>query len=355
MAHPLDDREYVLRLDPKGMYGLTCAFPDQCRAALEVAKLPKLAPFRGKPDCVVLTGLGGSAAGGDLVRALVEAEGSVPFLVNRDYSLPHYVGENALVVACSYSGNTEETLAAYAHAVQKGASRAVVTSGGVLAELASGDPSVPIFLIPGGQPPRTALGYLFVPVLYACERWGFVPPQNYGAAFDLLEACVRKWGVEVPFAENPAKQLAAALHGKVALLYGLGGWQGSVAYRWKGQIGENAKNMAFSHSFPELNHNEILAWVGAQSQGVRQWSVVILEDGLESPKMQARAKVTSELIADRAEVHRVRAEGRTLLERVLSLTLFGDFVSLYLAALNGVDPENIDWINHLKGELAKVG
>ncbi|MFQ3668977.1 MAG: SIS domain-containing protein, partial [Fimbriimonadaceae bacterium] len=166
--------------------------------------------------------------------------------------------------------------------------------------------------------------------------------------------CVQDWGVETPFDANPAKQLAAALKGSVSVLYGLGSYQAVVANRWKGQINENAKNLTFANAFPELNHNEILGWVKAKDQGVGRWVAVILEDGRESAKMKERARVTTELISGVCEVHRVKARGESLLERMLSLTLFGDFVSLYLAALNDVDPENIDSINVLKKALAAV-
>jgi glucose/mannose-6-phosphate isomerase len=349
----LDDRDFVLRNDPSGMYRLTCEFPEQCARALEIASGTTLHPLSPTPNLAMLTGLGGSAAGGDLVRAIFEETASVPFLVNRDYALPHFVDSASLVFACSYSGNTEETLSAFNFAQAKGARMAIVTSGGVLAELASNE-GLTLIQIPGGQPPRTALGYLFVPVLHACERWGLVPEQDFGSALSLLKECVADWGIETPLAENAPKKLATALHGKVPLLYGLGSWQGIVAYRWKGQIGENAKVLSFAHVFPELNHNEILGWVKADCQGVDRWAVVILEDGRESAKMKARARVTSELIGDKADVFRVQARGETLLERMLSLTLFGDFVSLYMAVLNDVDPENIDSINVLKSALSRV-
>ncbi|MCH8979894.1 MAG: SIS domain-containing protein [Armatimonadetes bacterium] len=161
--HRLDDRAFVERLDPSGMYRLTVAFPDQCREALNVAEALDLDDLAFSPNAVVLAGLGGSAAGGDLTRALFEAEGGVPFCVNRDYAMPNYVGESTLVFAVSYSGNTEETLAAYEDAKSRGAKIIAVTTGGSLADLASQD-GFPVVNIPGGQPPRTALGLLFVPV-----------------------------------------------------------------------------------------------------------------------------------------------------------------------------------------------
>lgn len=353
MSHPLDDASYVTRLDPKGMYALTVGFPDQVAQALEVARAAVVPPVGRSAKQVVLTGLGGSAAGGDFTRALFDAFGKVPFVVSRDYSLPHWVGPDTLVFATSYSGNTEETLASYADAKSRGCPLVCVTSGGKLAELAVAD-GHPLVTIPAGQPPRTALGYLFVPVVALCESFGLLPAQDWPAAVSLIQDCVAQWSVDVPFDANPTKRLAQALHGRLSVIYGLGSWQGLVANRWKGQIDENAKNMTFAHAYPELCHNEVLGWVKAHEQGVASWVSVVLQDGTESAKMKKRAEVTARLIKGTASTETVSAQGDTLLERMLSLTLFGDFVSLYLAALNGVDPENIDSINILKAELAQV-
>ena len=352
-THPLDDLDHLKRLDPKGMYDLTVAFPDQCRQALAVAREVDFGPAVAQAKLAALTGLGGSAAGGDLVRCLFEDQAGVPFLVNRDYELPNFVGVGDVVFATSYSGNTEETLSAYEHAKRLGARLVVVTSGGRLAELARQDGNT-LVVIPGGQPPRTALGFMTVPVIAACEAMRFLPEQPHERAYALLEECARDWGVDTPFEQNEAKQLAQALHGKLPILYGLGGWQALVANRWKGQINENSKNMAFANAFPELNHNEILGWVKAGEQGVASWVVVYLESGQETQKIRTRGRVTEELIRDLAAVHRVRARGESLYERLLSLTYLGDFVSIYLASLNGVDPENIDSINILKAELSKI-
>ncbi|MCW5940180.1 MAG: bifunctional phosphoglucose/phosphomannose isomerase [Fimbriimonadaceae bacterium] len=351
--HPLDDRSFVTRLDPKGMLAFTEGFPDQVRRAWEIAQAAPLPKGSAKPDMVVLTGLGGSAAGGDFARALFEAQGSVPFSVNRDYQLPNYVGPGTLVFAVSYSGNTEETVSAYLDARRRGCPMVVCASGGKLAEMARQD-GFPLIQVPGGQPPRTALGFLFVPGVAACEKMGLLPAQPWEAAIALLEACERDWGVSAEFTSNPAKQLAQELHGKVSVIYGLGSWQGLVANRWKGQINENAKNMTFANVFPELCHNEILGWAAADRQGVSAWATIVLEDGSESAKMKKRAEVVKRLTASVTTSYRVAAQGDSLLEKLLSLTYFGDYVSLYLAALNGVDPENIDAINVLKNELSSV-
>ena len=353
MPHPLDDATYVTRLDPKEMLRLTREFPDQCRSALAISQKATLSPLKSVPTCAVLTGLGGSAAGGDFVKALFESEGSIPFSVNRDYHVPNSVGPDTLVIASSYSGNTEETLSAYGEARGRSAQILGVTSGGTLASRAEAD-GVPVIRIPGGQPPRTALGFMLVPVVVACERYGLLPAHDHDATFGHLDACVRAWDVSQPLESNPAKQLASALQGAVGILYGLGPWQAAVANRWKGQINENAKNMAFANAFPELNHNEILGWVKAGEQGVDKWVTIVLRDGNESAKMNERARVTTDLTHGVSETYSALAPGGTLWERILGLALLGDFVSLYLAALNGVDPENIDSINVLKASLGKI-
>jgi glucose/mannose-6-phosphate isomerase len=353
MAHRLDDRAFVLRLDPKGMYDLAVDFPDQCRRALEIARKSDVSFPGWSPREVVLSGLGGSAIGGDVARSIVELQGTVPFIVNRDYHLPGFVGESTLVIAASYSGNTEETLSSYRDAVKRGAKVLAVTSGGTLREWAERD-GFPCIVIPGGQPPRTALGYMLVPVLYACEALGICETQDFESAIARLDAGVSSWGIETSIEENPAKQLAEVLHGRVSVIYGLGSWQAVVANRWKGQINENGKNMTFANVFPELNHNEILGWVKSGEQGVDQWIALFLEDGNESAKMKTRAEVTARLIEPFAEVLRIQLSGETLLETMLAFIYLGDFVSLYLAALNEVDPENIDAINTLKSELSKV-
>lgn len=348
----LDDAAFVLRHDAKGMYGLTIAFPQQIRQAVDIGRS---APIRleRQPGLALLTGLGGSAAGGDFVRALFEAHGEIPFFVNRDYHLPHYVGRDSLVFAVSYSGNTEETLSAYAQAKEAGAQIVVVTSGGKLAAWGETD-GFPVVRIPGGQPPRTALGYNLMPVVVACEAFGLLPAQDYGSLVELLQRCAAEWSVETSTEQNEAKRLASALSGRLSVIYGLGQWQGLVANRWKGQINENAKNMTFANTYPELCHNEILGWVLADRQGVAEWVGIVLEDGTESAKMKARERVTADLVRRVCSFHRAQARGGPLLERMLSLAYLGDFVSLYLAALNGVDPENIDAINTLKSELAQV-
>lgn len=348
----LDSPQFVAQNDPSGLLKLFGQFPEQCRHALELARQASL-PGVATPRLVCLTGMGGSAAGGDLVQAMFEAYADIPFLVNRDYTLPHCVGKGDLVFCVSYSGDTEETLSAYREAHRVGASVIALTSGGVLADWAS-DHGHPVILLPQGLPPRAALGYLTIPILVICERMGLLPAQDYLAAFDRLkQLAAEKWGASV-HGDNPAKALAGVCHRRLIVLYGLGGWKSLVAGRWRGQINENAKNLAFVSAFPELDHNEVLGWTLAYQQGGGSFVGLILQDGTESAKMRARVQITADLIGPTCEFHRVTAEGVNLLERMLCLVHLADYVSLYLAALNGVDPEDIGSINRLKAELSTI-
>jgi glucose/mannose-6-phosphate isomerase len=353
IANRLDQPDFTRRLDPRGIYDLTVGFAAQCREGRRIAEAAAVPFDGGNVRSVVITGLGGSAAGGDFTRALFEAEGRVPCLVNRDYSLPHFVGVESLVFATSYSGNTEETLAAYADARRRGALIVAVTSGGELGRRAEAD-GVPVITIPGGQPPRTAMGYMLVPVLVTAARLGLLPAQDIDGAAAHCEASMAAWRRETPFEANEAKQLAAFLQGAMGVVYGLGGWQSVVASRWRGQLNENAKQIVLTHAFPELNHNEIIGWEGAGKIGVARWATLILEDGTERDRMRLRAEVTERLIGAATALRRVRAGGPTLLAKMLGLALLGDFVSLYLAALNGEDPHVIRSIDRIKDELARA-
>lgn len=348
----LDRPSELHRNDPKGMYGLAVGFPAQLRSAAEIARNAELPTESAGVSNVVVTGLGGSAAGGDFARALFESEGRVPLSVNRDYRLPRFAGSNTLVFATSYSGNTEETLSAYDDARARKCRIVVVTSGGELAQRAERD-GVPVVRIPGGQPPRTAMGFMLVPLLVLAERLGLLQPQDVSAAADAVESAGAAWLDRLPTEKNVAKQLAMALYGAVGTLYGLESWAAVVANRWKGQINENAKQHIFANVFPELNHNEILAWEGARDQGVSRWVTLFLGAGAESPRSKLRAQVTERLIQGATSVYWVPALGTTLLARMLTLASLGDFVSLYLAALRGVDPYTIRSIDETKAELSR--
>lgn len=348
----LDDLSFLTKNDPMKMSDLTHSFAEQCEKAWDIAMDCPL-PDWNACSHVLLTGLGGSAAGGDLTSAIYSELGTVPFSVNRDYSVPSFVGENSLVFCASYSGNTEETLSAYAEAKSKGAKIIVVTSGGKIADFAKSD-GYPVILVPGGQPPRTALGNMMLPLIVASQKLGYLPIQDIEGALSAIKSVRDSCGFDIPEVDNHAKQLARKLHGKLATFYACSGWIFSVCQRWRGQINENSKEMVLTHVFPELCHNEILGWQGAHEQGVNSWQTVLLESGDESERMMKRIKFTLEEMGDVTQVHHVKAEGETLFAKMLSLAHFGDYLSLYLAALGNRDPGEMDAIEGLKAKLAAL-
>jgi len=308
------------------------------------------------PRHVVILGMGGSAIGGELLKALVEPECPVPIAVNREYDLPAYVGPGTLVVASSYSGNTEETLSACRLAAERGARVVAVTTGGVLAQWAA-DHGWPLVRIPGGLQPRAAIGYSFIPLLGLLQQLGLVAPKgdDIRETVAVLRALRSELGPDVPSASNPAKQLALRLHGKLPLIYGTGGWRAVVAYRWKCQINENAKAPAWHNTFPELNHNETVGWE-VPAAVTRLVELVVLRDRGDSPRINRRVQVTVDIMGPAiAGVTQVASRGESELARLFSLLYMGDFTSVYLALLNEVDPTPVRVIDRLKQELAVLG
>lgn len=345
----------VCRLDPEGMLEHIRALPEQCEQAANLAAEVSLRPADGVRHVVVL-GMGGSAIGADLVKALVEGECLVPISVIREYDVPAYVGKGTLVIASSYSGNTEETLSASKAAAERGAAMMVITTGGVLGEWAS-EKGWPVIRIPTGLAPRAAVGYSLVPLLLLLGRLGLVSDKrsDLEEAVAVLRAMRSELVPEAPAEGNKAKQLALRLHGKLPIIYGTGGWRGAVAYRWKCQINENAKAPAWCNTFPELNHNETVGWEVPKSvTGLVE--LVLLRDRGDSPRINRRIEVTVDIMRPAISgVTEVWSRGESELARLLSLIYIGDFTSAYLALLNGVDPTPVRVIDRLKQELAALG
>jgi glucose/mannose-6-phosphate isomerase len=260
------------------------------------------------------------------------------------------VGPEQLVLAASYSGNTEETLSAYDDALERGAPRLVATTGGALAERARRD-GAPVIPLPGGFQPRAAVGYGLVSALEAAALAGAGPSlrEEVEAAAALAETLAAEWGPDGA-EDGEAKALARTLHGTVPVVVGAE-LTAPVAYRWKCQINENAGLPAFSSTLPEADHNEVVGWPGAN--GLGPFSSVFLDDPASHPRNAVRSELTAtEAGAGARVVERITARGDTPLERLVSLVLLGDLVSLYLAVLAGTDPVDIAPIDRLKASLA---
>ncbi len=341
------------KVDPDNFYRLLVDFPAQLRQAVEIAQKFTWHKKEFRPTSIIVAGMGGSAIGGDLARSFLARELAVPFQVVRHYTLPAFVGRETLVFASSYSGNTEETLSAFEEAKRKQAEIICITTGGRLAFRASG---LPIITIPSGYPPRAALGFSFVHLLLALGKIGLVP--DYTAAVlrlaDFLEREIKRWERGLSHRKNEPKKLAAQLYGKVLLVYAGADFLEPVAVRWKGQICENAKQPAFANVFPEFNHNELVGF-GVLKHLAGKLAAVFLEDKDDHPRVLARMKIVKDIFKKKkVPLHTFETKGESVLERMFYLILLGDFVSYYLAVLNGVNPRPVEVIDYLKGRLEKV-
>lgn len=335
--------------DPQGMLDLVLRLPVFCRQAWTLGREVVVA---ARPSAIVVIGMGGSGIGGDLLRALFLDDVPVPVAVVKDYRLPAFVDRAALVFACSYSGNTEETLAAYDDASQRGATCVAVTSGGALRDRAAqrGQQTV---LLPPGIPPRAALPYVFLPMVSALSRGGVVPPMD-DAAHEAAEVVAAVLNAERPDAPSSrARALAGAFHGRIPVIYSATPFLEPAAQRWKDQLNENAKTFAVWNTFPELNHNETVGW-GLDAALATHLAVVVLHDPHESDRLRRRVDITKDLAFGSAgSVDEVTAAGSGKLARLLSIIAIGDLVSVDLARRREVDPTPVPVIEELKKRLSE--
>jgi len=350
----LDDVLVLEERDPGGMLPAVEAFPRQCKEALRLGReLPSLPPADGLGRVAYL-GMGGSAIGGDVLRILLEEATGLTMSVHRSYRLPVTLGADTLAVVASYSGNTEETISAFEDAVYLGCRVLVVSSDGELLKRARVS-GLPYVTVPPGLQPRAALGYLSLAAAVVMERMGllqgFVKVASDTVAH--LEDKVEEWGRLSATSKNFAKQLAHRLAGKIPVVYGTESLLGVAAYRWKCQFNENAKTPSFCHVLPEMNHNEIVGWHGLDDLTRRVETIFLLEEDDDS-RVAKRVEATAELLRDRVGgVTVIRVGGRTRTEKLFGAMCLGDFVSVYLALLNGVDPTPVESIALLKERMAR--
>lgn len=339
-------------LDKSDMCNILMNFPEQYQKACRMAWELVLPQAYKNVKNIVISGMGGSAMGGDLVRSLFSNVCPVPIVVNRNYSVPGFVNEDTLFMAVSYSGNTEETLAAFGAAINKKAKVLSISTGGALG-VSSKVANIPYFSIPmRGVQPRCAFGYIFTPIMVFLSQLGFIP-GNIGeveAAVTLLCDTSRKLNPDVPFADNEAKQIAEAIYDKLPVVYASQSYFDSVAMRWKGQFNENSQIMAFYNVIPEMNHNEIVGWDMPKAI-TSQCVAIFLCNDANSESIKKRFSISKDLISGETQTITVQALGDSLLSRALYLIYLGDFVSYYLAILNGVDPTPIARIDFFKEQL----
>lgn len=351
----LDDPKIIEKYDRSGMLKVLESFPEQCRQAKEIGSSFSVPDsFRIGYENIICTGLGGSAIGADIVRSYLAGEIKIPIIVNRNYTLPHFTGEDALVVASSYSGNTEETLSAYRDAKNKRSRIIAITSGGELQRMAEQDGN-PCIIIPKGLQPRCAVGYSSIILLMLISKIGLAGDKSKdidesAAVIEFLKN--NKTGHEVRSDNNIAKDIANHIYLKYPVIYGGQDNIDAVLTRWRGQLAENSKTLASTHTFPEMNHNEIVGWEHP-SKILKNFVAIILRDKGDHLRISRRIEITEDILKKSGiKVIEVESVGKSLLARIFSLIYIGDFVSYYLAILNGVDPTPVDRIGYLKEQLA---
>jgi len=338
--------------DRSDMRALLTGFPHQVEDAVRIGREASLLALKGKPSAIIVSGLGGSAIGGDLLRSYLSDQLGIPFLVNRYYALPKHVGPSTLVVISSYSGNTEETIASYHDAMKKKAQIICFTSGGEIASLAKKNRQT-LVILPKGYPPRAALGYSFFPMLLSLSRYKIIPSQD--AAIRETVALLRKLSVRYRLTgqKNPALELAKQLYNKLPVIYSSTERTDAVNLRWRGQLAENAKILAFGHVFPEMNHNELVGWKVLRRL-MEEIAVVYLHDKEDHQRVTLRMEVARGIIGEYAsKIVDVHSEGRSRLARTFSLIHLGDWLSFYLSMFNGMDPTPVNVIDYLKRQLEK--
>jgi len=340
-------------LDPADMYGHVMNFPKYLKKGADIgrsATIPQL--NAGDISNIVVCGMGGSAIGADLVRSYLADRMTMPMAVCRHYSLPNFVNSSSLVIGSSYSGNTEETLSAVQEAADIGAKVICITTGGKLADMAASGGWTAV-KIPPGMSPRAALPYSFAPLLVLMSRLGIVDgcDGDLDKAIDAAEIRVKGYAIDT--AGNTAAELAENIHGRIPVIYSGPDYFDAVAVRFKGQICENSKQLAFVNVYPEYNHNELVGWE-IFKPFVEKLIVLTLRDTEDHPRVSARMNIVGKLFSDRGvEAVDLNSDGDSRLSRMISLIQLGDFVSVYLALLNGADPTPVKVIDHLKSELAK--
>jgi len=345
-------RKQIKECDPQGMWNLIMNFPSQWKEIIESTKKVDLNIDSSKIKNICLAGMGGSAIGADIMRAYAYSSSPWPIHVVRHYDIPAWVDEHTLFIACSFSGNTEETLSALNQAIDNGAQIVGITSGGILKEKAAHH-NFDVIEIPGGMPPRAALGYSFVPLFRVFSSLHILDEDD--SVLEETHTFLAKKVEELSdIAGNRALEVAGKIHGTLPVIYTDHLLLEPVNLRWRGQIEENAKEIVYGNFFPEMNHNEIVGW--QKSEHLKgKTSVVFLKDKEDNQRVQVRQDIVRDLINKHTNsVIEIFTEGNSRLTRIFSLIQLADWVSFYLAVLNEVNPTTIQNIDYLKAELSRV-
>ena len=320
-------------------------FSNHLREAIEIANNTNLTSCTKEIRNILICGLGGSGIGGTIVSDIISSKVNIPIAATKDYSIPNFVNEHTLVIANSYSGNTEETLYALEKCQSRGAEIAVITSGGKLKTIAEENKYNKI-IIPGNQPPRAMFGYAFTELFFMLNHYGIID-DSFKADFDKAITMIDTEKADI---QKQAMDLAKKMYKQTPVIYVAKGFEG-VAVRFRQQLNENSKMLAWHNVVPEMNHNELLGW----RTNVDGLAVVYFRNKCDYDRNQIRMDINKKVISKfTSNITEIWSKGDSLIENSLYHISLGDWVSWYLSEMNNVDAIEIDVIDFLKGELAKI-
>lgn len=349
------EKKLIRKFDKANMFDVLKDFPLQVKGALRIAEKYNLKSFNTKGiNNIIISGLGGSAIGGDLFRSYTQYDIKIPVTINRNYTLPKFAGKNSLVIISSYSGNTEETVSAYKQALELKCRIICITSGGEVKKLAKKNKNHCV-IIPGGLQPRCALGYSFFTLLTVFIKLGLIKERKdeINEAVKILEEGRDEFTNLNP-EDNAALKIAVEIKGKLPVVYSSADVMDIVNLRWRGQISENAKILAYGNVYPEMNHNELVGWK-LNEDILKKIIVIFLKDPADNERIKLRMNITLDTIKKYAgNIITLESNAEGKLARIFDLIYLGDWVSFYLAILNGVNPTPVDAISFLKNKLEKI-
>lgn len=321
-------------------------FSSHLEQSIKIGKAKSFQPTSKSIQNVLICGLGGSGIGGTIVAQLVSDVAKCPFVINKDYIIPSFVNEHTLVICCSYSGNTEETIKMYEQAVQKGAEIAIISSGGKFIDIAK-ENGFNHIQIPAGFPPRAAFGLSFPQLLQVLSFYKVIPSDMETELVDAISLLNK----EEENIKLEAQSVAKQLHNKMPIIYADASFEG-VAVRFRQQINENSKMLCWHHVIPEMNHNELVGWRTKDEN----LAVVLLRNNIDYDRNQKRMEYNKENIFSKytSTIIDIYSKGDSRLANILYHIHLEDWISFYLADIKKIDAVEVDVITGLKTFLSKI-
>lgn len=328
------------------MYEFIQRFPQHIQEAIHRIQSKRLRPLLTSDiHHIVIAGMGSSGIAGTLIQQWVSDKLDIPLAVYHDYTLPAYVNEHTLLIIVSYSGNTQESLAASQIGITKNAHMVAISSGGGL-QLQAQSHSYDMLFLPKDLPPRASLGYsmvyiLFILKFYKLLEWDFMA--------DLKDA-IQLLNDQQATIQHKAEQIAESIQGSLPVIYTTTLYE-PVAIRLRQQLNENSKQLCWHHTLPELNHNEVAGWEFLYNNHAHL-SIIMLSGLVTDKRLQLQQEISQEILQQHTiPFIIIQGQGQTHLIQSLYLIHLSDWITFYLAQKKGVNPIEIKSINQIKSIL----